>query len=121
MRIDILKDPRATEANHWLLIVTVGGVSQATAFAGQRPYERNVEEMWNNTPQWFAPIELSTLTTKPAWSARCCCYNDHGSNSGRCTRRGIDGLTDPTRFEDQGAVCEQCRKECPCGYGRRVS
>ena len=75
---------------------------------------------------------MTTDTSKPAWSARCCCYNSHPSSSGRCTNRsdgptGLDqhgnrlhGVLDPTRYESEGAVCEDCRGNCPCGEGSRT-
>lgn len=51
---------------------------------------------------------------KPAWSARCDCYNNHNSSSGRCNRRNVE---DPTRESGKGAYCERCRRECPAGDG----
>lgn len=69
--------------------------------------------------------------SKPAWSARCNCYNGHPSASGRCTCRydGIppgehhlhNGVVDPTRDGDkfEQAVCSDCRKNCPAGNGTR--
>lgn len=63
-----------------------------------------------------------TKTTKPAWSARCDCYHNHVSSSGRCTCRtsgGRSGVTDPTRHEGQQAICEECRASCPVGEGTR--
>jgi len=59
---------------------------------------------------------------KPAWSARCDCYNYHNSTSGRCPCRNSGssksgGVTDPTRSEGHIAICEQCREQCPDGKG----
>lgn len=64
--------------------------------------------------------------SKPAWSARCDCYNNHPSSSGRCTCRfsGNDlkknGVTDPTRNEGDVAICEECRANCPVDKGGRM-
>lgn len=68
------------------------------------------------------------IETAPAWSARCDCYNNHHSNSGRCTCRhdgppkpnGAQSVTDPTRFKGQPAYCAACRKNCGHGDGARV-
>lgn len=67
-----------------------------------------------------------TTQTKPAWSARCDCYNNHPSSSGRCTCRYsktddgyTDGVTDPTRHAGEAAICEECRNNCPAGKGNR--
>lgn len=55
---------------------------------------------------------------KPAWSARCDCYNGHNSASGRCNCRSDgpvarpDGVTDPTRKEGEQALCTYCRAHC---------
>ncbi len=66
---------------------------------------------------------MNETNTKPAWSARCECYNCHASASGRCTCRSsgghIGGVTDPTRFEGEVAICEECRANCPAGSGKR--
>ncbi len=62
---------------------------------------------------------------KPAWSARCDCYDGHASSSGRCTCRNdgpnhnSKGVTDSTRFDGEKAVCSHCRKYCPAGSGKR--
>jgi len=53
----------------------------------------------------------------PAWSGRCSCYSGHNSSSGRCTARNV---TDPTRT-GHSAICESCRKHCPCGNGPRAA
>jgi len=51
---------------------------------------------------------------KVAWSARCDCYHDHSSSSGRCNVRNV---TDPTRPQGALAICESCRSDCPIGEG----
>jgi len=64
----------------------------------------------------------------PAWSARCDCYDGHRSNSGRCNCRSTkmpDGsytsaVIDPTRFDGDKAICEECRANCPAGSGDRL-
>jgi len=47
--------------------------------------------------------------SESAWSARCDCYNDHNSCSGRCNVRDV---TDPTHKKGEVALCERCRREC---------
>ena len=59
---------------------------------------------------------MTKTQTKPAWSARCNCYDGHNSASGRCHARNV---TDPTRHEGQAAICEACRAGCPAGSGDR--
>lgn len=69
------------------------------------------------------------MKTKPAWSARCDCYCGHNSSSGRCTARSsqnaegkyIKGVLDPTHHEHQMAVCKDCRANCPCHKGDRIT
>jgi len=72
---------------------------------------------------------MTQPTTKPAWSGRCNCYNEHRSSSGRCrcrtsrlpeTGEYIGGVLDPTRYENELAICEDCRKYCPAGNGTRL-
>lgn len=65
-----------------------------------------------------------------AWSARCDCYHNHNSNSGRCTCRNSGppihknafghafGVADPTRNKGEVAICESCRANCPAGNGK---
>jgi hypothetical protein len=48
--------------------------------------------------------ELTTTVTR--WSARCECYKDHNSASGRCNVRDVFGEN------DKAALCERCREEC---------
>lgn len=45
------------------------------------------------------------------WSARCDCYNNHESSSGRCQSRNV---TDPTARPEtnDGVYCEECRAKC---------
>jgi len=60
-----------------------------------------------------------------AVSARCDCYCDHPSSSGRCTTRrdgpGNWGVADPTHFPGQVAICSACRAECACHKGERIN
>ena len=60
--------------------------------------------------------------TRPSWSARCDCRNDHNSSSGRCSVRDWGkGIEDPTRFYGDIMLCEYCRKMCPLGEGERTA
>lgn len=58
---------------------------------------------------------MSTENTNPkgavpgVWAARCECYNDHNSASGRCNNRDV---TDPQARPGEAVLCERCRKEC---------
>lgn len=67
---------------------------------------------------------MTLQSTKPAWSARCDCYHGHASASGRCTCRDDgdalrDGVTDPTHYDGQVAICSDCRANCPAHRGER--
>ena len=44
-----------------------------------------------------------------SWSARCECYREHNSTSGRCNVRDV---TAEVTNEGDAVKCERCRREC---------
>lgn len=85
-------------------------------------WRRNCEKLLAHYER-AAPQPVGVRTGQPAWSARCDCRNNHPSASGRCTCRnsgpGKGGVCDPTRYEGEVAICEECRANCPIGNGSR--
>lgn len=66
-------------------------------------------------PEWADFDQIADM----AWSARCDCYNNHNSNSGRCNTRSDDGfgghaqgVYDPTHQRGEVAICYYCRTHC---------
>ena len=47
-----------------------------------------------------------------AFAARCCCYNGHGSSSGRCHAGPVFDLS---RGHRDAALCPDCRDHCTLG------
>ncbi len=43
------------------------------------------------------------------WSARCECYSNHNSASGRCNTRNV---TDPHAKKGERVLCSRCRSTC---------
>ncbi len=52
---------------------------------------------------------MSTTPVVRTWAARCECYKNHNSSSGRCNERDV---TDLAAAPGQAIMCARCLREC---------
>jgi len=52
--------------------------------------------------------EKMERASERVWVARCQCYKNHNSASGRCNCRNVEG----TQLAGGAVVCDECRDHC---------